>query len=595
MRTCARGGSRPRSRDCCVRGRPRPGAAARRAGRWCRRMPRALAVDVDLFSRGGLAILDRIEAQGFDVLIAPAGAGQAREGRAPAAGRCWRRPGRRGGTTAAPAPGGSRAPDGRRRSRGELRLLRRPLAARGEELLLGFLLLPGRPPPVDVGPLRLHAAHRRPRRRAGRPRGEGRRRSTPGGVDLDAALGGRPDAWPGLPALADTVRPHGIPARYLHEVIDGVEMDLEPRASRRSTSCTTTATASPRPSGSAACTSGAIRSEGGRAEALAEACGLALQLTNILRDVGEDARNGRVYLPQDDLARFGVAPDDLTRRAAGERASGLCSPSQATRAYEYYEKAAPLVALVDAVGRPVLRAIVGDLPGPARRDRPPRLRRPDRPGLGSRLAEGGDRAAGAAEPVRGPRRLAAAEAAPPMSRPSSRSPPPPHVVIVGGGLAGLAAAVGAGRARLDVTLLESRPRLGGRASSFPDPATRRAGRQLPARQHGLLHEPRRLLPPGRHGRPVPPRAGVVFLSPEGRHLDAQGAARCRPRSISSGSFLRANYLTLVGEAPRRPTAWPGSRSTRPTGPASRSTTGSAGTARPTGRSSGTGPRCSSRP
>ena len=49
------------------------------------------------------------------------------------------------------------------------------------------------------------------------------------------------------------------------------------------------------------------RSEGGRAESLAEKCGLALQLTNIIRDVRGDACNGRIYLPEDDLARFGVA------------------------------------------------------------------------------------------------------------------------------------------------------------------------------------------------------------------------------------------------------------------------------------------------
>jgi 15-cis-phytoene synthase len=43
----------------------------------------------------------------------------------------------------------------------------------------------------------------------------------------------------------------------------------------------------------------------------AETLGLAFQLTNIIRDVGEDARNGRIYLPQDELARFGVAESDL--------------------------------------------------------------------------------------------------------------------------------------------------------------------------------------------------------------------------------------------------------------------------------------------
>src|SRR6516165_9280822 len=50
-------------------------------------------------------------------------------------------------------------------------------------------------------------------------------------------------------------------------------------------------------------------------------------------------------------------------------------------------------------------------------------------------------------------------------------PPPPHIVIVGGGLAGLAVASRLAGRGLRITLLESRPRLGGRASSFQDPAT----------------------------------------------------------------------------------------------------------------------------
>jgi phytoene synthase len=44
--------------------------------------------------------------------------------------------------------------------------------------------------------------------------------------------------------------------------------------------------------------------------------GIAFQLTNIIRDVGEDARRGRIYLPQDELARFGVAPSDVVRAIA---------------------------------------------------------------------------------------------------------------------------------------------------------------------------------------------------------------------------------------------------------------------------------------
>ena len=48
-------------------------------------------------------------------------------------------------------------------------------------------------------------------------------------LELDAALAGRESHWPGLPALADTVARHGIPVHLLHEVIEGVSMDVEPR------------------------------------------------------------------------------------------------------------------------------------------------------------------------------------------------------------------------------------------------------------------------------------------------------------------------------------------------------------------------------
>src|SRR5205823_14708126 len=59
----------------------------------------------------------------------------------------------------------------------------------------------------------------------------------------------------------------------------------------------------------------------------------------------------------------------------------------------------------------------------------------------------------------------------PQRMPPVRRPAPPHVVIVGGGLAGLAAASRLVDRSLRITLLESRPRLGGRASSFQDPVT----------------------------------------------------------------------------------------------------------------------------
>ena len=66
--------------------------------------------------------------------------------------------------------------------------------------------------------------------------------------------------------------------------------------------------------------------------------GIALQLTNIIRDVGSDARAGRVYLPRQDLRRFGVNPDDLR---AGRYSDGFARlmVHQAARARRFYRQA----------------------------------------------------------------------------------------------------------------------------------------------------------------------------------------------------------------------------------------------------------------
>src|SRR5262249_33785664 len=81
--------------------------------------------------------------------------------------------------------------------------------------------------------------------------------------------------------------------------------------------------------------------------------------TNILRDVREDARLGRIYLPRDDLERFGVEPGELA--AEGRHSDGVRAllAFEGERAYRFYEEARPLTPLVDPVGRPVLQAILG--------------------------------------------------------------------------------------------------------------------------------------------------------------------------------------------------------------------------------------------
>jgi phytoene synthase len=177
-------------------------------------------------------------------------------------------------------------------------------------------------------------------------------------VVSEALDGGRADAWPGLPALVATVDRHAIPRRYLFEVIDGVAMDLVPRPfptfDDLHAYCYRVASAV----GLCCLHIWGFRSEGGRAESLAESCGIALQLTNILRDVREDAEKGRIYLPQEDLDRFGVAPDALSADRPSESLRALLA-FEARRAYDFYDRAAPLSALVAPVGRPVLGTIAG--------------------------------------------------------------------------------------------------------------------------------------------------------------------------------------------------------------------------------------------
>jgi phytoene synthase len=176
---------------------------------------------------------------------------------------------------------------------------------------------------------------------------------------LDAALAGDPGAWPGLPALADTVTRHAIPPHLLHEAIEGVSMDIQPRGfatfDELADYCYHVASVV----GLCCLHIWGYRSEGGEAERLAEHCGIALQLTNILRDVREDALSGRIYLPRDDLTRFGVAPEELAADGRpSDRVRELLA-FEARRAYAFYEDAQRLVPLVDPVGRPVLRTIVG--------------------------------------------------------------------------------------------------------------------------------------------------------------------------------------------------------------------------------------------
>lgn len=93
------------------------------------------------------------------------------------------------------------------------------------------------------------------------------------------------------------------------------------------------------------------------AEPLAERVGLAFQLTNIIRDVREDAELGRVYLPEEDIEQFGIMPADITNHTNSTRLRPLLE-LQAQRAFENYRAAEQLLPLISEDSQPALWVLV---------------------------------------------------------------------------------------------------------------------------------------------------------------------------------------------------------------------------------------------
>lgn len=152
-------------------------------------------------------------------------------------------------------------------------------------------------------------------------------------VELDAMYRGQP-RHPVAQQLAVAAARFDLPRAYLEQVIEGVAMDLVPQRfatwDQLARYCDLVASAVGRL---------AVRifgAQGPRAEEYASALGTALQLTNILRDLGPDAAAGRFYLPQEDLARFGV--DEAGILGDDPRRAALLH-FEAERARTYYAEA----------------------------------------------------------------------------------------------------------------------------------------------------------------------------------------------------------------------------------------------------------------
>ncbi|MCS6966436.1 MAG: phytoene/squalene synthase family protein [Candidatus Kapabacteria bacterium] len=164
--------------------------------------------------------------------------------------------------------------------------------------------------------------------------------------------------FPWYPALRQTVRDFGVPPSLLAKLLEGVRMDLE--KSRYATFqelaqyCYRVASVV----GLMMCHVFGYRDQA--ALGYAVDMGIAMQLTNILRDVAEDYRLGRVYLPQEELRAFGYTEQELARGVINDAFRALMA-FQVERARRYYQRAWEGVALLESRQGRVCTRIMGRL------------------------------------------------------------------------------------------------------------------------------------------------------------------------------------------------------------------------------------------
>jgi len=145
-------------------------------------------------------------------------------------------------------------------------------------------------------------------------------------------------------ALQPSLQQYNLPAEYFQEIIDGMAMDLD---QQRYESFNELALYCHRVAGVVGLLSAEIFGYQQR-ETLkyAEALGTAFQLTNIIRDVREDAERGRIYLPLDELLEYHINPHDMLKGQADERLYALLD-FQTGRARDYYRRALGRLPEVD--------------------------------------------------------------------------------------------------------------------------------------------------------------------------------------------------------------------------------------------------------
>ncbi|HLZ33949.1 MAG TPA: presqualene diphosphate synthase HpnD [Nitrospira sp.] len=169
-------------------------------------------------------------------------------------------------------------------------------------------------------------------------------------AELDAVYGGSP-AWPIMISLAHHAKSLSIPKAYFEELIKGVEMDLLTQRydtfDELSLYCYRVASIV-----GLICLH-VFGPTSPHAQDYAVDLGMAFQLTNILRDLGTDAEQGRIYLPREDLAHFGYSEADLLQRKDCPRLHELVR-FEAGRARQYYAKAQSALESLPASDRRAL-------------------------------------------------------------------------------------------------------------------------------------------------------------------------------------------------------------------------------------------------
>jgi phytoene synthase len=171
---------------------------------------------------------------------------------------------------------------------------------------------------------------------------------------FDLAMGQEFTGHPTLLALRDTIHTYHIPVDYFHKVIDGTEMDL-------TTSNYQTFEQLYHYCYHVASVVGLIcidifGYQDDQARKYAVACGIAFQLTNILRDVWEDLQRNRVYLPLEDLRRFSYTEEEMRHKIVNDHFRALMA-FEVGRARAYYAESQPLLKLIERDSRPAFWAM----------------------------------------------------------------------------------------------------------------------------------------------------------------------------------------------------------------------------------------------